>query len=330
MHIRRKDTLTPVRVTGDTQSGELCRCLPPSSLPLAPTTEEEKENCDAEKVTPVSTHLQLLLRSRLDTFFPRSTPLSLILLHISQLEQVQFVPYAATFNRQRFHAPASLLEQVMVNIYRTIRKSDLVLTDEGTGAALLFPEVDEQGIYGILERIYRNISLLQAETVIPPLKRETNIVLGAGTYSHPGTSVEQVLYYASITARRFNLRPAIMVPSWDATTDINDDHTSSLQAYQPDTEERIPIAIPVRPLGSAPFMHLPTRIPQRLRHLVPHQLASELQCAPVGRDHLCLTVAMADPQDVRCVRSLEAITGLTIFPVSCDIAALQTLLDEKW
>jgi hypothetical protein len=329
MNVRRKDTLTQSIAPEEIQIAELCRCLPPSSLQVTPTKTEEKENLDPEKVTPISARLHVMLRSRLDSFFPRSTPLSLILLHISQLEQVQFIPQSLIMHkRQRYHASASLLEQVLANIQRTMRRSDLILTDEGRGAALIFPDVDEQGIYGMMERIYRNISLIQAETVIPPLKRETNIVLGVGTYQHPGSSVEHLLYYASITARRFNLRPAIMTPLWN-THHSNINELASTEC-QPDTQDRIPVAIPVRPLGSAPFMQLPKRVPPRLRQLVPHHLASELQCAPVGRDHLCLTVAMADPQDGRSVRFLETITGLTIFPVSCDITALQTILEEKW
>ena len=33
-----------------------------------------------------------------------------------------------------------------------------------------------------------------------------------------------------------------------------------------------------------PFMQLPTRLPQRLKQLIPYQLALEIRCAPVGRD----------------------------------------------
>lgn len=329
MNVQRKDTLTQTIAPGETRSAELCCCLPPSPLHAMLSREEENELTDPEKVTPISQQLHVILSSLLDTFFPRSTPLSLILLHISQLEQVQFMPHSATMHkRQRYHAPASVMEQVLANIQRSIRKSDLIVTHEGTGAALIFPDVDEQGMYGIMERIYHSISLIQAETVIPPLKRETNIVLGAGTYPQPGTSVEDLLYYASNTARRFNLRPAIMTPLWDAQPgNTNED---AAQEYQPDTQDRIPVAISVRQLGWAPFMQLPAHVPPRLRQLIPHHLALEWQCVPVGRDHLCLTVAMADPQNSRKVRTLEEMTGLSIFPVSCDITALQALLEEKW
>ncbi len=329
MNVRRKDILTQCIAPEEIPCAELCRCLPPSSLHVVQTQAEENEFPDPEKVTPVSPQFRVLLGSLLDTFFPRSTPLSLILLHISQLEQVQFVPHSATMHkRQRYHASASLLEQVLANIQRSIRKSDLLVTHEGTGAALIFPDVDEQGLYGIMERIYRSISLIQAETVIPPLKRETDIVLGAGTYPHPGSSVEHLLYYAGNTARRFNLRPAIMTPLWDVQSANTNEF--AVPEYQPDTQDRIPVAMPLRQLGCAPFMQLPRHVPPRLRQLVPHHLALEWQCVPVGRDHLCLTVAMADPQNARVVRTLEEITGLTIFPVSCDVTALHALLEEKW
>ena len=77
-------------------------------------------------------------------------------------------------------------------------------------------------------------------------------------------------------------------------------------------------------------MKLPSTIPLRLRHLIPHSLATELSCAPVGRDHHCLTVAMADPTNIEHIQRLQRVTGLTIFPVSCDLEALYTLLTKTW
>ena len=79
-----------------------------------------------------------------------------------------------------------------------------------------------------------------------------------------------------------------------------------------------------------PFMQLPTRLPQRLKQLIPYQLALEIRCAPVGRDHNRLTVAMDHPSDVHATQRLHEITGMTIFPVSCEANALDTLLKNGW
>ena len=77
-------------------------------------------------------------------------------------------------------------------------------------------------------------------------------------------------------------------------------------------------------------MQLPSQLPKRLKHLIPHPLALELRCAPVGRDHGRLTIAMADPMNTKALDRLKEITGLTIFAVSCAEEALNTLLANKW
>ncbi|TMD62509.1 MAG: hypothetical protein E6I97_26610, partial [Chloroflexi bacterium] len=82
--------------------------------------------------------------------------------------------------------------------------------------------------------------------------------------------------------------------------------------------------------GNIPFMQLPDRLPPRLKQLIPYQVALELSCVPVGRNHHCVTVAMADPSNSNALRSLRLVTDLAIFPVSCDVAALNTLLRKKW
>jgi hypothetical protein len=77
-------------------------------------------------------------------------------------------------------------------------------------------------------------------------------------------------------------------------------------------------------------MQLPAQLPARLKQLIPYSLALEIRCAPVGRDHNRLTVAMADPTNTESIRQLCEATGLSIFPVSCDVPALDTLLANGW
>lgn len=303
---------------------ERCHCQPLSSLQAVHPQTQDEECVDIEKITPASPALNAMLRAQLASFFPSSTPLSLLLLHISQLEHIS-LSQPATFNkRQRYHAPPSFLEQVLANVRRAIRSSEQILVDEGVGAAIIFPDVDQQGISKILERIYHNVSLLQAETVIPPLKHETDVVMGIGSYPEAGGSLEHLLHRVSVTTSRFTLPPAI-------TTQLR-----AMDTMQPDTEELV-IVRPPDNQGKAhasspgvPFMQLPSQLPARLKHLIPYDIALQLRCAPVGRDHHCLTVAMAEPSNSTSLRCLAEITGLTIFPVSCDISALNTLLANKW
>ena len=318
----------------DSAAAEICNCLPLSSMKTMPLIdglqEQEKAMTGRENVekggeramwTPATPALNASLRQQLGNHFPRSAPLSILLLHVSQLEHIQSIPQSAILDkRQRYHASSSFLEQVLVNVRRAMRGNDLMLIHAGTGTAMIFPGVDQQGVHSILERVYRNVSLLQAETVIPPLTRETDIVMGVSSYPESGPSIEHLLYDVSVTARRFTLRPAI---------------TTHLSGIAPDAVEARFITSQVtertsKVSNTIPFMQLPVQLPTRLKHLIPYHIALELRCAPVGRDHHCLTVALADPTNSNVLRLLGEITGLTIFPVSCEITALNALLANKW
>ncbi len=319
MNYKREDA--PASIHLEAPATERCNCLPLSSLHTVSSEQQE----DILQVTPATQDLNANIHAQLATLFPRSTPLSLLLLHVWQLEHIHIAPQLAMFRRrQRYHAPASFLEQVLANVRRSIRIDDQYLVHEGIGAAIIFPEVDQQGMQNILERIYHSVSLLQAETVIPPLKRETDIVMGIASYPEPSASLERLLYHVGVTARKFTLRPAITTQLW--TTQSKHLHTVELTGHHlQDNLER-----PGQALTAVPFMELPAQLPSRLKQLIPYSIALELRCAPVGRDHHRLTVAMADPTNSAAIGHLFEMTGLTIFPVSCDVSALNGLLAHKW
>lgn len=317
---------------------EHCHCRPLALLPMVSQagTGQDEDEIDYSKVTPATPELNASIRIQLSTFFPRTTPLSILLLHTSQLEHIHISPQSAVLHKRlSYHAPASFLDQVLVNVQRTIRDDDQLLIHKGAGAAVIFPHVDEHGIFNILERIYRNVTLLQAETVIPPLKRETDVVMGVGTYPADGPSLEHLLHHVSITARRFTLRPAITTHLWDMSS--NENEKVEVEVV---TQPRIPIQHGrtqsdaqlkgSKTRANIPYMQLPTQLPMRLKQLIPYSTASTLRCVPVGRDHHCLTVAMVDPTDSSTIYSLHELTGLTIYPVFCDINALDALLTNKW
>src|SRR5205085_1069370 len=185
-------------------------------------------------------------------------------------------------------------------------------------------DVYQQGASAIVERVYSNINLLQAETVVPPLRRETSTLLGIGTYPEPGASLEQLLYHAGRVARRLILRPAITTHHRDLPLDPEAD-------LLPLAEHRNHDTAPQRHAGtSIPFMQLPTEIPARLKQLIPYNLALTLRCVPVGRNHHSLTVAMANPANHEDIRQLQMITHMVIFPVSCEEEALNALLEQPW
>ena len=81
---------------------------------------------------------------------------------------------------------------------------------------------------------------------------------------------------------------------------------------------------------SMDLFYLPRVLPPRLTRLLPRDLACELRCVPIGRSSHDLTVAMADPTNRDSVRRLEAVTGMTIFPVSCDEDDLNIFLRANW
>jgi hypothetical protein len=360
MNAKRKDMAKRSALSLDSMTTRQCNCLPLSPLHLVRPQGREDEGYEGyEQVIPVSQELGKQVHLTLEKYFPRTTPFSMLLLHVSQWEYKQVAQQSAIVHlRHRFHAPESFLEQVLTNVRRAIRTSDQFLTQSSAGAVLFFPDVDQRGIYSILERIYRNVSLLQAETVIPPLKYETDILLGIGSYPEPGTSIEHLLFQASVPAQQFTLRPAITPQFWGIATAIapviahlpleaEAEHQSggkqkhitlpSLPTMQT-TNEPIEIAEPMTPMTpmagnstvQVPFMHLPAQLPKRLKHLIPYPLALELHCAPVGRDHHYLTVALADPSDRNAIERLKDVTGMTIFPVCCNEDALNELLTQAW
>lgn len=292
-----------------TYEREPCLCLPPS--PTCAGRERTRESAGV----PVAPALARILQEALVVHFPRATPLSLLLLHIAQFERLP-LPSTSPVVPQRlcYHAPVSLLEQIVQVMRRSLRANDQILPDEhGSGAALLFPEVDLEGISRIAGRVSASIHLLQAETVTPPLRYETEIVLGTSVCSQPAASPDALLIHAGQIWETISFRPAVLSPA---------NHLPST------SRERVPR--PGALTGGIPFIQIPSRLPTRLQRLIPHTLALQLRCAPVGRDHNRLTVAMANPTDMGAISHLREVTGLAIFPVACELSALEALLASGW
>jgi hypothetical protein len=285
------------------QAREPCACLP--LFPVAGARARESQG------TLVAPALAQALRMALPVHFPRATPLSLLLLHITQFEHLPIPPTAPALpQRLRYHAPAGLLEQVVRIVRRSLRANDQILMDKhGSGAVLLFPGVDQEGMARIAGRVSSSIHLLQAETVTPPLYAETEFVLGSASCPLPAAAPAALFACCDQIWECITFRPAVLSPSVTLRPDPCSHSVSS---------------------GDIPFMQIPTRLPTRFKQLIPHALALRLRCAPVGRDHNRLTVAMANPTDPHAIGHLCEVTGLAIFPVACDASALETLLACGW
>lgn len=305
--IIRSTHITQLKPEGQaTEMLECCHCSPISSLHSL--SQEDHGN-----LVPTTTTLNHRLRTLLDELIPHTTPLSIFLFHVSQVEQAQMISKDMVVPpRSHYHVEQGLLEQVLASVRRAIRADDRMLLQDNSGGVLILPHVDSPAVCNILERISRSLALLQAETMIPPLSRETTILIGYGTYPEARISVEQPLYYASLVARRFTLRPAITTHLWDIVPTAGQ-------------ESNLPKELP-----GIPFLDLPEELSACLKRLIPYQLAEELRCVPVGHDQHYLTVAMADPGNAEDVRRLQEVTGMTVFPVSCKKENLDALLLDAW
>lgn len=302
-------------------TNELCTCLPLSCLQDTARLAGANQEAVAD-IIPVAPALHTVLQSVLANHFPRRTPFSLLLLHVAQFPMPR-VPASSPVVQQRppCHAPASFLRQLVTPIRRSLGGSDLALLDErGSGAVFLFPQVNQVALASIAERVSYSIHLLQSETVDPPLREQTEIVLGSAAYPDLATSPEDLLTQAGRVRERIVFRPAILLESPTLPTRSTRSRRIGKAGFHPRS--------PHQP--GVPFMQIPSRLPTRLKQLVPHDLALKLRCAPVGRDHNRLTVAMANPADAQALCHLREITGMTIFPVSCEPSALEILLASNW
>lgn len=269
----------------------------------------------------IAPELRQMIQTTLTTCTPQASPCSLLVLHITQVEPV---PQALAQHHQRlkYHAPATFLAQIVQYMHRSLRADDQILVEEkGSGAALLLPGVDQEGLEHIARRVLQSIHLLQAETVVPPLRTETEVTFGWGTSPGSPDALNILFEQVGQVRERMVFRPAITVSPAERPrlTRPRSRSAPSKETYLRETHA-----------GGIPFMQLPLRLPTRLQQLIPHALALELRCAPVGRDHNRLTVAMANPTDAHAIHHLREATGMNICPASCEPVALETLLASGW
>ncbi len=269
----------------------------------------------------IAPQLQQVLHNAITVCIPHSSPCSLLVLHITQFEGVSQTTEQSR-QRTRYHAATSFLDQIVQHMRRSLRTGDQILVEKhGSGAALILPGVDQEGLACIARRVSQDIHLLQAETVVPPLRCETEIAFGWGTQFGSPDTLALLLEQAGQVRERIVFRPALTMLCAEGSG-RTEYRSRPVQSKETPPREAHPAGIP--------FMQLPSRLPTRLQRLIPHALALELRCAPVGRDHNRLTVAMANPTDTRAISHLRNVTGMSIFPASCELVALETVLASGW
>lgn len=298
---------------------EICNCSPLSILFYSVARAEQQTEVDLEQLVPAAIGMKKRLHALLNTSCAHATTFSILLLHVAQLEQSYLAEGGQHLARRcHYHATPELLDQILASVQRVVRHSDALLVQRGVGAVLLLADTDQWSADVVLERVYNSISLLQSETVIPPLAYETIISMGIGTYPDPSPSLEKLLEQAGNVERSLVLRPSLTAQLRAIRAAEISASADSSEAEEKSTHARVP------------FMKLPTALPKRLQQLIPYQVALQLRCVPVGRDQRCLTVAMADPLDREKTRRLQEITGMNIFPVACREEELAALLAVGW
>ncbi len=79
---------------------------------------------------------------------------------------------------------------------------------------------------------------------------------------------------------------------------------------------------------SIPRLDTVRRVPGRLHQILPLELMKQYQCVVVGAAQGTLTVAIVNQQQQAIIKSLEKLTGYTIFTVLIDPARIRLLISR--
>lgn len=293
-----------------------CQCVPLVSHLNHPTTPNIHTSIHNEQIL-VSADLFIHVKARLEMLLHRHTSISMLIFHVAQIDYQQHT--TTIVSKQRLiHASPTTLEQLLASVRRVLRADDMLFLHTAAGAALFFSGVDQPAMARIAERIYSSLDLLQGKTLHPPLRRETIIQLGWGSYPQPANNIEALFSQVSHPTHHIALQPALhyQYPAHK---------TMPTQLAFPVTDDTL---LPSQP--TVPFFHLPATLAPRLTRLLPYTLARQLRCVPVGYARQTLTIAMAEPTHKQNLQYLRKATGYAIFPVACDEHQLNLLLTQKW
>src|SRR5258708_16045188 len=112
----------------DAHHNERCSCMPPSAFQQLPTQGQAEEGPDNAQATLITRELSGHLHKILSASFPRATPFSLLLLHVSQREHILATPHSPSlFQHLRLHPPRSFPHPLLVNLPPVITPSAPIL-----------------------------------------------------------------------------------------------------------------------------------------------------------------------------------------------------------
>src|SRR5579859_1402486 len=104
--MRQKRRLATLHAQHHAADPELCTCIPLFLPDDALFIEQKEEHGDSDQRVLAPPDLHKHLHTTLQALLPCEQPLSILLLHVSQIEQVYLSTASTTsFKRRRYHAP---------------------------------------------------------------------------------------------------------------------------------------------------------------------------------------------------------------------------------
>lgn len=234
------------------------------------------------------------------------------------IEDIALVKIALYFE-QNAPVTAASTNYLLDDLRPLVRKTDYVFLLEHAYYFVL-PGANLQGGSIVQERLWDALLWSIHNTHEGEVIRPRSVSIGHSAYPSPCATFEQFLSEANTTRKNFTLHTEhqqariVVVQPIDPITP-QETTESELQAL-------------ARQLGVPYLPLLPRKIPARIRRLISIQLALDLRCYPLGREHDTLTVAMLHPDDNAILERLRRETGLQIFPVLAHPQELQNALEQ--
>jgi len=209
------------------------------------------------------------------------------------------------------------------NLRPLVRKTDVVLLLDHTFHFLLLGATLEGGEI-VQERLWEALLWRVHNAPEGDFLRPYSMTIGHSAYPLPEELVQECIDIANEPCQSFSFYPD--KPARKSTT------RSGKRSRQSTNESEIHNLPDLRLLAikaGIPYLSLlPRKLPLKVQQIVSPQLALELRCFPLGREHDTLTVAIANPQDRQVLDRLRKETGLRIFPVLAHPQELQTALEQ--
>ncbi len=203
------------------------------------------------------------------------------------------------------------------NLRPLVRKTDAVFLSSSTFYFLLLG-ANLQGGNIVQDRLWEALLWRVHNSNEGDALRPAGMTIGHSAFPAPYSDIYQCIAAAREVRQSFGAQPEVPVEKTTIRCD----------AATPEQVRDAELPALARKLGVPYLSLLPRRLSPKVQQLVSPQLAHELRCYPLGREHNILTVAMLNPRDSRALDRLRQETGLRIFPVLAHPHELQTALEQ--